>query len=237
MIYIVIEPDRGGEVIRKWLAESSIRPRVKLVTLMSKDPSAVHLKNPGEFSRHWQIACEKALPWRAVEAETRTLERTSAWEKCSQIAGQADILEEFPNTLSSMGVVGERRAAKIVYLAITSRLLDRPISVAIKGPSSGGNMLTYCDDKATSAPTKVPRSATPSKPQAQSFATSRHTPQTSIRSNRPSQSSRRICANTPSAPCKTYGCASARFSACSPTPNAKTSFVMPDMRNSNREPL
>ena len=35
-------------------------------------------------------------------------------------------------------MVGERRCAKLVYLAVTSRLLERPVSVAVKGPSSGG---------------------------------------------------------------------------------------------------
>jgi hypothetical protein len=35
-------------------------------------------------------------------------------------------------------VVEERRGAKLIYLALTSRLLDRPVSVAVKGPSSGG---------------------------------------------------------------------------------------------------
>jgi hypothetical protein len=40
--------------------------------------------------------------------------------------------------LTKLGVVGERRAAKLLYLAVTSRLLDRPVSVAVKGPSSGG---------------------------------------------------------------------------------------------------
>src|SRR5215204_2062431 len=37
-----------------------------------------------------------------------------------------------------MGVVGERRGAKLIYLAVTSRQLDRPVSVVVKGPSSGG---------------------------------------------------------------------------------------------------
>ena len=37
-----------------------------------------------------------------------------------------------------MGVVGERRGAKLIYLATTSRLLSRPVSIVVKGPSSGG---------------------------------------------------------------------------------------------------
>ena len=36
------------------------------------------------------------------------------------------------------GVAGESRVAKLLYLAVTSRLLTRPVSVAVKGPSSGG---------------------------------------------------------------------------------------------------
>src|SRR3954453_22801304 len=40
--------------------------------------------------------------------------------------------------MGRLGVVGERRGAKLIYLATTSRLLDRPVSVAVKGPSSGG---------------------------------------------------------------------------------------------------
>jgi hypothetical protein len=41
-------------------------------------------------------------------------------------------------TLHVCGLVGEERAVKLIYLALTSRLLDRIVSVAIKGPSSGG---------------------------------------------------------------------------------------------------
>ena len=47
-------------------------------------------------------------------------------------------LGEFDRELTRIGVVGERRGAKLIYLAVTSRLLERPVSVAVKGPSSGG---------------------------------------------------------------------------------------------------
>lgn len=35
-------------------------------------------------------------------------------------------------------MASEPRVAKLLYLAVTSRLLQRPVSIAIKGPSSGG---------------------------------------------------------------------------------------------------
>ena len=48
--------------------------------------------------------------------------------------------------------LGERRAGKLIYLAVTSRLLDRPVSVAVKGPSSGGkSFVVEFDTKILSA--------------------------------------------------------------------------------------
>jgi hypothetical protein len=79
-----------------------------------------------------------AMPWTVAEAKTSAEERSEAWERGSGLAGKAKILDEFAVELSRVGVVGERRAAKLIYLAVTSRLLDRPVSVAVKGPSSGG---------------------------------------------------------------------------------------------------
>jgi hypothetical protein len=137
-IYIIVEPDRGGDAVRKWLSRSTIRSRARLVTLSAKDPSALHLQGPDEFKRRWQVACLGALPWAAAQAEASVVERSEAWEQCSELARSPSILDEFDRELGRVGVVGERRGAKLIYLAVTSRLLERPVSVAVKGPSSGG---------------------------------------------------------------------------------------------------
>jgi putative DNA primase/helicase len=39
-IYVVVEGDRGGDALRKWLSRSTIRHRAKLLSLPAKDPSA-----------------------------------------------------------------------------------------------------------------------------------------------------------------------------------------------------
>jgi hypothetical protein len=137
-IYVVVEPDRGGHAVQRWLACSTIRHRAKLVSLPVKDPSALHLESSEEFKRRWQLACSSAVPWTAVEAEASAEKRSEAWNNCGALARKASILDEFANELSRIGVVGERRAAKLIYLAVTSRLLERPASIAVKGPSSGG---------------------------------------------------------------------------------------------------
>ena len=55
---------------------------------------------------------------------------------------EPDVLGRFGETVQAGGLVGETRNAKILYLAQTSRLFERPVSIAIKGVSSGGKSFT-----------------------------------------------------------------------------------------------
>ena len=48
-------------------------------------------------------------------------------------ARSADLLGEFRADLARKGVVGEENNAQVLYLAVTSRLLERPVSIAVKG--------------------------------------------------------------------------------------------------------
>jgi hypothetical protein len=137
-IYVVAEPDKG-EQMRRWLRQSAIRARAKLP---AKEPSAMHAANPTEFGRAWQVALLGAIPWAAVEERERAEERQEAWELCADLACSEDILAEFGQALATVGLVGERRIAKLLYLIVTSRLLDHPVSVAVKGPSAGGKSFT-----------------------------------------------------------------------------------------------
>jgi hypothetical protein len=137
-IYVVIEPDRGGETVRKWLACSTIRHRVRVLSLPTKDPSALHIEDPKKFKERWQIACLGAVAWTALEERANAEQWFEAWQHCRELAQKPAILDEFDAELEHVGLVGESRAAKLIYLAGTSRLLDRPVSAAMKGQSSGG---------------------------------------------------------------------------------------------------
>ena len=87
-----------------------------------KDPSTLHLEDPDQFTKRWQVACLGAMPWTAIEAKVSAEERSEAWDKCQGFAGHPKILDEFASELSRVGVVGERRATQLIYLAVTSRL-------------------------------------------------------------------------------------------------------------------
>ena len=139
-IYAVIEPDQGGDALKEKLAGSpAIRERLYLVEFGEhKDVSGLHLSAPESFKESFSVALQEATYWpeqQRLEAEAATRE---AWESCRELAHEPDILERFARDLARSGVAGESRVAKLLYLAVTSRQLGRPVSVAVKGPSSGG---------------------------------------------------------------------------------------------------
>ena len=77
---------------------------------------------------------------REVERQERENKANEAWEdtRVQTIAKSRNILEKFHHELKKSGVVGEERLIKLLFLSGHSRLLDRPISLIIKGPSSSG---------------------------------------------------------------------------------------------------
>jgi len=149
-VFAVIEPDQGGESLREKLTGcKAIRERLHLVELEDhKDPSAVHLADPDEFEKRFEVALEGAKPWVELERVKAVATSREAWERCHELAEEPDILGRFAEELARSGVAGESRIAKLLYLAVTSRLLERPVSVALKGPSSGGK--SYVVDRVLS---------------------------------------------------------------------------------------
>src|SRR5215208_2527914 len=139
-VYAVIEPDQGGDTLREKLTGcEAIRERLHFLELDEhKDPSALHLADPDRFMERFEVALEDAKPWVELErAEARAISQ-EAWDHCSELAKAPNILERFAAELAQSGVAGEARIAKLLYLAVTSRLLTRPVSIVLKGPSSGG---------------------------------------------------------------------------------------------------
>lgn len=59
-----------------------------------------------------------------------------------ELARDQAILDRFRAEVRGCGVVGEDATAATLYLLITSRLLDKPVSAAVKGHSSSGKSFT-----------------------------------------------------------------------------------------------
>jgi hypothetical protein len=138
-IYVVLEPDAGGQAVQRWIQRSGIRDRTFLVDLGPfKDPSAMHCADSQSFQSRLREALDRAWPVaRLIEAEEARA-ADEAWALCRPIAEEPRILETFADAYRAAGAVGEEHNAKLLYLALTSRFLQRPVSVVVKGPSSGG---------------------------------------------------------------------------------------------------
>jgi hypothetical protein len=54
------------------------------------------------------------------------------------LTSEPRILDRFAEAVRETGLVGEDRAAKLLYLVLTSRVLDRPLSAVVKAPSAAG---------------------------------------------------------------------------------------------------
>jgi hypothetical protein len=138
-VYVVIEPDEGGQTLKEKLSASSIRDRLHLVDLGEfKDASGLYLADRENFKDRFTVTLKQATPYTEFKrAETEVTAR-KAWAECEDLVLVPNILERFAEDLARSGVVGESKLAKLLYLAVTSRFLERPVSVAMKGPSSGG---------------------------------------------------------------------------------------------------
>jgi hypothetical protein len=87
-------------------------------------------------------AAKKPEPATPALAVAPKISRTDLWQQCERLAQSPKILDRFAEDLKRSGVVGEERTTKLIYLAVTSRWFSRPVSVAVKGPSSGGKSYT-----------------------------------------------------------------------------------------------
>jgi transposase-like protein len=138
-LYFVVEDEAGEQCWRKLTETPEIRDKLYRVELEGvKDVSKLHQQDPEGFTRRRRTAREDAKAWLDI-AETEQQERArEALAECRELAQSPDILEEFSCDLEACRVVGERTNGELLYLALTSRLLDKIVSVTVKGPSSGG---------------------------------------------------------------------------------------------------
>jgi len=137
--YFVVEDAAGEACWRQLAATPELQERLYRVELEGvKDVSELHKQDAESFKDRLAKARESAKAWMDIaesEAEERTRE---ALGSCRELAESTDILAELIADLERCRLVGEIDNAKLLYLAMMSRLLEKIVSVVVKGPSSGG---------------------------------------------------------------------------------------------------
>ena len=79
-----------------------------------------------------------------ISSESRA-EEAKMSNAAVDIARRPRILDYFVSVLASMGLAGEELAAKLLYLLLTTRLFDSPVSGIVKGLSSAGKSRVVAD--------------------------------------------------------------------------------------------
>lgn len=103
-----------------------------------KDVSELYLRYPERFEDLLEWSRSRAVTWSDIAEYEARASRDRAWAACEGLALAPNILELFEADLRRCGVAGEAKVAQILFLALVSRFLERIVSVAVKGPSSGG---------------------------------------------------------------------------------------------------
>jgi hypothetical protein len=139
MIDVVLEPDQGGDTIYRWISGWRFRDKVRLLALDgAKDPSELYLQAPDHFPTAWQAALDRARPWSAVDAERRTQAAAAYDIAAGPLRRDPCLLDRVSAAMHACGYAGNLNAPLLMYVGLTSRELDRPLNLALVGPSAAG---------------------------------------------------------------------------------------------------
>ena len=138
-IYTFINSGLKGDAFKERLQYSSIRDRVYVIELDSyKSLATMYTGKPKKFKTRFRKLLNSSIRLTDYLADKNKNERDELWERCEGIASNKNILDLFIETLSKMSIAGEEKIAKAVYLALTTRLFDKPVSIINRGESSLG---------------------------------------------------------------------------------------------------
>ncbi len=134
----VIADDTSPETIELWRARlPGLDVRMAVVAPMRVPWSSQGMR-PRRFAAALNKSVGSAPSLKDLADEAARAKRELLWPSCRDIAEDPHILRLYADTLEDAGVLGVRDPAQLIYLQMTSRLLDRPLSVAVRAVSSAG---------------------------------------------------------------------------------------------------
>ena len=130
-------------IVDRWHADDRTKDRDRVVSALAADWKRAQREfrdriRAEEFQRRQTLRDPNDGPTPAERAEVRT----RLWPIVRELAMQPDLLKQAIDAVHEQGVYGESEMIKLVYLAATSRVLNKPTSPLIVGPSAGGKSHT-----------------------------------------------------------------------------------------------
>jgi hypothetical protein len=78
----------------------------------------------------------------ALTPAEKAKQRDALWPRVCDLAQAPDLIDRVVQQVQAMGVVNERELIVLTYIAATSRILEHPVNLLVKGASSGGKSFT-----------------------------------------------------------------------------------------------
>jgi hypothetical protein len=142
-IYVVVEPDQGGETLLQHLTASSLRDRLYIVRLGGyKDVSELYLDDPQRFPERWEAARSQATRWRDEADQARREAAVEDYQLAAELLQDPELLDRVGRAIEGRGYAGDLQAPMAVYIMATSRLLPKPQNGAVIAPSAAGKNAT-----------------------------------------------------------------------------------------------
>ena len=131
-VYVWQEPDEGGKIFIESVGKDLPDIFVIRPPAGRKDISECHLWG-NDINQLIKDLVQNAIPYSVIQIERQKKDAITAAGIAGDLLRCHDILAEFSTACTALGLVGEERNAKLLYLALTSRILDRPVSIVLKG--------------------------------------------------------------------------------------------------------
>jgi DNA-binding Lrp family transcriptional regulator len=135
-VFVWQEPGEAGELFVKKIGKDI--PEIKIIhpPQSRKDISESHIAGD-DIPKLIEQLIDSAVSFSDIQNKENQEELRKISLTAEPIL-KSDVLEKVIQQCREFGIVGEEKNVKLLYLALTSRILDRPISIALKGPSSSG---------------------------------------------------------------------------------------------------
>lgn len=122
-----------------WLTQLPSPDHIRVLSLPTESTiNQLHRGGAGTFTLAWNALIDTAQPLSALVAEQRAAERRELRTACGDLLASERLLDRFVEQLQQLGFAGPTRLPKLLFLAMVSRLLAQPVSIAVKGTSSVG---------------------------------------------------------------------------------------------------
>ena len=136
MVYVWQEPGEGGKQLVEKIGQDFPEIMILSPTDGYKDISEYHTAG-GNVQDYIKALMESATPYSKIVNDRYVEETSMITEKASPVF-HSDVLDEVVKLCRRLGVVGEEGNIKLLYLALTSRITDKPVSIVVKAASSAG---------------------------------------------------------------------------------------------------